>query len=39
MSIVERRKWKKGEDGKLYHWATWVLEYEKYDYKDLDMVS
>ena len=39
MSIVERRKWKKGEDGKLYHWASWGLEYEKYDFKDLDMVS
>lgn len=39
MAIVERKKWKKGDDGAQYHWSTWVLKYEKYDFQDLDIVS
>ncbi len=39
MSIVEIPKFKKDDNGNNYHWASWILEYEKYDYKDLDVVS
>lgn len=39
MDRLERKEWAKGEDGKDFHSASWILAYERYDYKDLDVVS